>query len=125
MDDRTGEILRIFEQISAIPRCSRQERRIADWLLQWAWFQWLKLNRRDTRVTIAEMARVVSVAMGQHIDPQAARQTSRRMAAEIIGVHPSTYAKKYEIMHSKLAAEIQFQESIASTAILTKMGGGL
>ena len=36
MDDKTGNILTIFEQISRIPRCSKNESKISHWLQQWA-----------------------------------------------------------------------------------------
>nr|HML26104.1 beta-Ala-His dipeptidase [Methanomethylovorans sp.] len=36
MDQRTQSILSIFEQISGIPRCSKHEERIANWLKEWA-----------------------------------------------------------------------------------------
>ena len=36
MDQRTQSILSIFEQISSIPRCSKHEERIANWLKEWA-----------------------------------------------------------------------------------------
>jgi dipeptidase D len=36
VDGKTRNILNIFEQISKIPRCSKKEAKISDWLLQWA-----------------------------------------------------------------------------------------
>jgi len=33
---KTREILQIFEQISAIPRCSKHERHLSKWLKKWA-----------------------------------------------------------------------------------------
>jgi len=35
-DDYTRRILETFEQISQVPRASKKERKIAEWLLQWA-----------------------------------------------------------------------------------------
>ena len=32
----TNEILKWFEEISKIPRCSKHEEKIAKWLLEWA-----------------------------------------------------------------------------------------
>jgi dipeptidase D len=36
VDDKTRNILNIFEQINKIPRCSKKEAKISQWLLQWA-----------------------------------------------------------------------------------------
>ena len=36
MDQKAREVLDIFEEISAIPRCSGHEKNIADWLVTWA-----------------------------------------------------------------------------------------
>ncbi len=36
MDEKTIEILDIFQQINAIPRCSKHEEKISQWLKQWA-----------------------------------------------------------------------------------------
>jgi dipeptidase D len=36
MDAKTGAILNYFEEINRIPRCSKQEQKIAAWLLAWA-----------------------------------------------------------------------------------------
>ncbi len=36
MEDKTHHILNIFEQINKIPRCSKKEARISQWLQQWA-----------------------------------------------------------------------------------------
>lgn len=36
MDDKTRNILNIFEQINKIPRCSKKEAKISQWLQQWA-----------------------------------------------------------------------------------------
>ena len=36
MDDKTRKIMDLFEQISTIPRCSKNEAQIAQWLHQWA-----------------------------------------------------------------------------------------
>ena len=36
MSESTELVLRIFEQISAIPRCSGKEKQISDWLVRWA-----------------------------------------------------------------------------------------
>ena len=36
MDDKTRNVLNIFEQISKIPRCSKKEAKISQWLQQWA-----------------------------------------------------------------------------------------
>jgi dipeptidase D len=36
VDDKTHHILNIFEQINKIPRCSKKEAKISQWLQQWA-----------------------------------------------------------------------------------------
>ncbi len=36
MDEKTREILNIFEQISTVPRCSKHEEKFSQWLEQWA-----------------------------------------------------------------------------------------
>jgi len=36
VDDKTRDILKIFEQINKIPRCSKKEAKISQWLQQWA-----------------------------------------------------------------------------------------
>lgn len=36
MDEKTQELLDIFKEVSAIPRCSVHEKDIALWLGQWA-----------------------------------------------------------------------------------------
>ncbi len=36
IDEKTRQILDIFEQISAIPRCSKHERDVSTWLTKWA-----------------------------------------------------------------------------------------
>ena len=36
VDEKTRNVLNIFEQISAIPRCSKHEKKIAKWLKTWA-----------------------------------------------------------------------------------------
>jgi len=36
MDEKTRNVLNIFEQISAIPRCSKHEKKMAKWLKTWA-----------------------------------------------------------------------------------------
>ena len=36
MPDKTPDILELFRQISAIPRCSKQEQRIAGYLRRWS-----------------------------------------------------------------------------------------
>lgn len=33
---KVGEIIRLFEEISKIPRCSKNEKKIAEWLMNWA-----------------------------------------------------------------------------------------
>jgi len=34
--EKTKDILKVFEEITRIPRCSRHEEKILAWLLQWA-----------------------------------------------------------------------------------------
>jgi dipeptidase D len=36
IDEKTREVLNIFEQISAIPRCSEREKKVSKWLVNWA-----------------------------------------------------------------------------------------
>jgi hypothetical protein len=36
IDEKTREVLNIFEQISAIPRCSKSEKKMSKWLVNWA-----------------------------------------------------------------------------------------
>ena len=36
MNERTKRILDFFQQINAIPRCSKKEKEIGRWLNQWA-----------------------------------------------------------------------------------------
>jgi dipeptidase D len=36
MDDKTQQIIDIFQQISSIPRCSKKEEKIIQWLAEWA-----------------------------------------------------------------------------------------
>lgn len=44
MDQRTQRILSIFEQIDSIPRCSKHEGNIANWLKEWALFHRLSFK---------------------------------------------------------------------------------
>ena len=45
MDEKTREILELFQEISAMPRCSGNEKNIAEWLVAWA-----KNNGLESRV---------------------------------------------------------------------------
>jgi dipeptidase D len=45
MDAKTGHIIHFFEQVSAIPRCSKKETLIAQWLQQWAASRQLTLRK--------------------------------------------------------------------------------
>lgn len=44
MDHVTREVIDYFEQINRIPRCSKQERQLAQWLNQWAQKRQLEVN---------------------------------------------------------------------------------
>ncbi|WP_321420839.1 aminoacyl-histidine dipeptidase [uncultured Methanomethylovorans sp.] len=44
MDQRTQSILSIFEQINSIPRCSKHEGNISNWLKEWALFHGLSVK---------------------------------------------------------------------------------
>ena len=44
VDEKTRHVLHIFEQISAIPRCSKHEQKISKWLKKWAKNHGLKVR---------------------------------------------------------------------------------
>ncbi|MBU8921767.1 MAG: hypothetical protein KOO63_08105 [Bacteroidales bacterium] len=87
------------------------------WLLKWSWSEWLKTGDKSAKVTTGEMERLVSVVMGQHICPEAGRRTSKKIEASIIGIGAHTLKNKYGGMHGRMIREIQYQESVAISAI--------
>ena len=114
-----GKAGRIGTFILLANYCESEDSRLwaEQWLLRWSWLEWLKLDAQSTKVTTGEMARLVSVVMGQHICPDAGRRTSKKVAAEIIGIGVDTLKGKYGKIHNRMIREVQYQESVAIMAI--------
>jgi len=87
------------------------------WLLKWAWAEWLKIGDQNAKISTGEMSRLVSLVMGQHICPEAGRRTSKKIEASIIGIHANTLKHKYGVLHARIIQEIQHQEGVAIKAI--------
>ncbi len=92
------------------------------WLTRWAWLTWLKVCDRGHTVTIGQMQRLVSVALGQYIDPEAGRRTGLKAMAELVGVNHQTYRKKYRAHFHRIQAEISYHESGAIAALMKSLG---
>ena len=45
MEEKVKAVLDYFEQINAIPRCSKNEKQVGRWLEQWAENQGLKVKK--------------------------------------------------------------------------------
>ncbi len=90
-------------------------------LVRWAWLTWLKVGDKAATVTAGQMTRLVSVAVGQHIDPEAGRRTSLKAVAELIGINHQTYAHKYLDHFKRVQAEIAYQESQAISALEARL----
>ena len=92
------------------------------WLIRWAWIAWLKVGDPAATVTTGQMGRLVSVALGQHIDPEAGRRTGVKAMAQLVGVNHQTFRKKYRRHFHRIQAEISYHESGAIMALVTHLG---
>jgi hypothetical protein len=93
------------------------------WLARWSWITWLKVGDPDANISVNQMKKLVSVALGQHIDPEAGRRTSLKAIAELVGINHQTYSKKYRRHFQRLKAEIAYQEAEAISALHRHLGG--
>ena len=114
-----GDAGRIGTHILIANYCDSHDARLwaEQWLLKWAWGQWLKMSNWDAKISTGEMSRLVSVVMGQHICPEAGRRTSEKNVAGIIGIGADTLKGKYGRIHGKMIREVQHHESITIAAI--------
>jgi dipeptidase D len=56
MDGKTREILDIFEKISSIPRCSKHEEKISQWLEQWAADKGFAVRKDSTKNMVIKVS---------------------------------------------------------------------
>jgi dipeptidase D len=73
-DNYVARVLSVFEEISAIPRCSKNEQRISEWLVEWAGARGLASeqdDQRNTRIDVpgnGDAAEGPTVVLQGHMD---------------------------------------------------------
>ena len=92
------------------------------WLVRYAWIGWLKTADPSVSVSTGQMARLVSVALGQHIDPEAGRRTGVKVMAKLIGMNHQTFRIKFRDHFQRIKVEITTQENMAIAALVEHYG---